>query len=48
VIGDHDYMDFGVRRHREWTPEAANVTLQVLTNAGDSSWIDDPRAFARR
>jgi proline iminopeptidase len=42
VIGDHDYVDFGVPRHREWTKGAANVTLRVLPNAGHSAWIDDP------
>ena len=42
VIGDHDYVDFGVPRHREWTRGAANVTLRVLPNAGHSAWIDDP------
>jgi proline iminopeptidase len=42
VIGDHDYVDFGVRRHREWTQGAANVTLRVLANAGHAAWIDDP------
>ena len=42
VIGDHDYVDFGVPRHREWTQGAPNVTLRVLPNAGHSAWIDDP------
>ena len=42
VIGDHDYVDFGVPRHHEWTRGAANVTLRVLPNAGHAAWIDDP------
>jgi pimeloyl-ACP methyl ester carboxylesterase len=42
VIGDHDYVDMGVKRHREWTAGARNVTLRVLPNAGHAAWIDAP------
>lgn len=45
VIGDHDYVDMGVRRHRVWTTGVAHVTLRVLENAGHAAWIDAPEAW---
>jgi proline-specific peptidase len=45
VIGDHDYVDMGARRHRKWTPGIAHVTLRVLEKAGHAAWIDAPEAW---
>jgi proline iminopeptidase len=42
LIGDHDYVDYGLPRHRRWIAEVPNARLAVIPNAGHVFWLDDP------
>ena len=45
LIGDHDYVDYGLPEHRRWTSSMPNVHLAVFKNAGHVLWLDDPGLF---
>ena len=46
LVGDHDYVDFGAARWREFAREHPALELHVLSEAGHVAWVDRPRAFA--
>ncbi|HUF27847.1 MAG TPA: alpha/beta hydrolase [Gemmatimonadaceae bacterium] len=45
LIGDHDYVDYGLPEHRRWTASVPNARLAVFPNAGHVLWLDDPERF---
>jgi pimeloyl-ACP methyl ester carboxylesterase len=45
IIGDHDYVDFGLVNHKRWTAQVPNARLAVLHDAGHAGWLDDPVRF---
>lgn len=45
LIGDHDYVDYGLPEHRRWTADVPNAHLEVFRNAGHVLWLDDPDRF---
>ena len=45
LIGDHDYVDYGLPEHRRWTSTVPNARLAVFKNAGHVLWLDDPALF---
>lgn len=45
LIGDHDYVDYGLPQHRRWTAEEPNARLVEFRNAGHVLWLDDPDLF---
>jgi proline iminopeptidase len=45
LIGDHDYVDYGLPEHRKWTAEVPNARLAVFKNAGHVLWLDEPELF---
>jgi pimeloyl-ACP methyl ester carboxylesterase len=45
LIGDHDYVDYGLPEHRRWTSSVPNAQLAVFKNAGHVLWLDDPPLF---
>ena len=47
LIGDHDYVDYGLPEHRRWTAAVPNARLAVFRNAGHVLWLDDPPLFRR-
>jgi pimeloyl-ACP methyl ester carboxylesterase len=47
LIGDHDYVDYGLPEHRRWTATVPNAHLAVFKNAGHVLWLDDPALFRR-
>ena len=47
LIGDHDYVDYGLPEHRRWTAAVPNARLAVFRNAGHALWLDDPASFRR-
>jgi proline iminopeptidase len=47
LIGDHDYVDYGLPEHRRWTASVPNAQLAVFKNAGHVLWLDDPALFRR-
>ena len=47
LIGDHDYVDYGLPEHRRWTAAVPNARLVVFRNAGHVLWLDDPVLFRR-
>jgi pimeloyl-ACP methyl ester carboxylesterase len=47
VVGDHDFVDFGIPLLTRWTAGLDNVKLAVIENAGHLIWIDQPGAFTQ-
>jgi pimeloyl-ACP methyl ester carboxylesterase len=47
LMGDHDYVDYGLPRARRWTAEVPNARLAVIKNAGHVLWLDDPEQFRK-
>jgi pimeloyl-ACP methyl ester carboxylesterase len=47
LIGDHDYVDYGLPRHHRWIAEVPNAHLAVIPNAGHVFWLDDPQLTRR-
>lgn len=45
LIGDHDYVDYGLSEHRRWTATVPNARLAIFKNAGHVLWLDDPERF---
>ena len=45
LIGDHDYVDYGLPEHRRWTADVPNARLAVFRNAGHVLWLDEPEQF---
>lgn len=45
LIGDHDYVDYGLPQHRRWTAEVPNAHLAEFRNAGHVLWLDEPELF---
>ncbi len=45
LIGDHDYVDYGLPEHRRWTAEVPNAHLAEFKDAGHVLWLDDPELF---
>jgi pimeloyl-ACP methyl ester carboxylesterase len=47
LIGDRDYVDYGLPEHRRWTASVPNAQLAVFKDAGHVLWLDDPALFRR-
>ena len=47
LIGDHDYVDYGLPEHRRWTAEVPNAKLAEFRDAGHVLWLDDPDLFRK-
>lgn len=45
LIGDHDYVDYGLPEHRRWTASVPNAKLAVFKNAGHVPWFDEPELW---
>ena len=47
LIGDHDYVDYGLPRHKRWVADVPNARLAIVPNAGHVPWIDDPALYRK-
>jgi proline iminopeptidase len=47
LMGDHDYVDYGLVRTRRWMKDAGNARLAEIKNAGHVLWLDDPELFRK-
>ena len=47
LIGDHDYVDYGLPRHKRWVADVPNARLAIVPNAGHVLWLDDPALYRR-
>jgi proline iminopeptidase len=47
INGDHDYVDWGSWRHKQWTANVPNAHLAIVANAGHVLWIDAPDQFRK-
>jgi len=47
LIGDHDYVDYGLPRHKRWVADVPNARLAIVPNAGHVLWMDDPALYRR-
>jgi pimeloyl-ACP methyl ester carboxylesterase len=45
LMGDHDYVDYGLPRTHRWIKDVPNARLAVIKNAGHVLWLDDPEEF---
>lgn len=47
ILGDHDYVDMGGRKHKSVIGDIPNVELVLIENAGHAAWIDQPEKFRK-
>ena len=47
LIGDHDYVDYGLPQHRRWIATVPNARLAEFRNAGHVLWLDEPALWRR-
>lgn len=45
ILGDHDFVDFGLVAWPKVVEEMPNVELETLENAGHNLWMDRPDGF---
>ncbi len=45
IVGDHDFVDFGLVAWPTLVEDMPRVTIETLENAGHNLWLDRPDAF---
>jgi hypothetical protein len=40
-------LDFNLTKYKEQVKEFKNIKLEIIPNAGNNSWIDNPRLFRK-
>ena len=46
IQSQYDYLDFNADLHSQQLKDFPNIKLQLLKNAGNYAWIDDPAKFS--